>query len=131
MALAAAKAAPLKPEIRLSQSLTRYEAALTDAQKREYQEAGPPDAKAVMALTYDINRRNEKKKTRCLGARLDTFLNSVQGFTAVVDLIVGSAGNPVAGAVWGAVKVALQVRLALSSPELSMSSSLAPEGNPR
>ena len=115
MALAVAKAARLKPNIRLAQVLKEYEASLTGEQKDEYLQTGPPSANAVITLTCDIDRRNEKRKTRRYGARLTTFLNSVKGFTAIVDVVVGSVGNPIAGAVWGAVKIAMQVSLRLVS----------------
>ena len=60
-----------------------------------------------------IDRQNAGRKIRRIGARLTTFLNSVQGFTAVVDLITGNAGNPIAGAVWGAVKTAVKVSISV------------------
>ena len=108
MALAAAKAAPLKPEIKLSQALRDYEAILSAEQRQAYQKS-PPSSNAVMALTCEIDRQNASRKTRRCGARLTTFLNSVKGFTAIVDLIIGSSENPIAGAIWGAVNIAIQV----------------------
>lgn len=108
MALAIAKAGALKPEIKLSQALSDFEAVLTPKQRSSYKtEVLDPDA--VMALTCDIDRQNAKRKTRRCGARLTSFLNSVLSFAGVVDYIVTSTGNPIAGAVWGAVKLAAQV----------------------
>ena len=109
MALALSKAAPLKPEIRLSQALKDYEATLTEEQKKSFHHTSPPRSRDVMTLTFEINRQNEGRRSRIWGARLTNFLNSVKGFTAVVDTVIGSAGNPIAGAVWGAVKTAMQV----------------------
>ena len=111
MALAVRKAAPLKPEIRLAQALKEYENVLSQEQLSSFlQDRGqPPDSNAVMSFTCAIDRENAGRKTRRLGARLTSFLNSVKGFTSVVDLITSSAGNPIAGSVWGAVKVAIQV----------------------
>ena len=108
MALAIAKAAPLRSDIKLSQALSDYEAILSAEQKQSYRRS-PPDANAVMALTCEIDRQNAGRRTRRCGARLTSFLNSVKGFTSVVDLIVSSAGNPIAGGVWGAVKIAILV----------------------
>ena len=108
MALATAKAAPVRPEIKLSQALSSYEAILSPEQRQCFK-GSPPDSAAVMALTCDIDRRNAGRRTRRCGARLTSFLNSVKGFTAIVDLIITSSGNPIAGTVWGAVKVAIQV----------------------
>ena len=108
MALATAKAAPLRPEIKLSQALRDYEAILPADQRRSFK-GSPPDSAAVMALTCEIDRRNAGRRTRRCGARLTSFLNSVKGFSAIVDLIITGSGNPIAGTVWGAVKVAIQV----------------------
>lgn len=68
-----------------------------------------------MALTCEVDRKNSDRKTRRYGARLTSFLNSVQRFTGIVDLIIGSMGNPIAGAVWGTVKTAIQVGVSLSA----------------
>ena len=108
MALATAKAAPLRPDIKLFQALSDYEAILPAEQRQSYR-ASPPDANAVMALTCEIDRRNAGRRSRRCGARLTSFLKSVKGFTSVVDLIVPSSGNPIAAGVWGAVKIAIQV----------------------
>lgn len=110
MALAIAKAAPLRADIKLSQALSDYEAILSAEQRQSYTKS-PPDANAVMALTCEIDRQNAGRRTRRCGARLTSFLNSVKGFTSVIDLIVSSSGNPIAGGVWGAVKIAIQVRI--------------------
>lgn len=108
MALATAKAAPLRPEIKLSQALRDYEAILSAEQRQSFK-GSPPDAAAVMALTCEIDRRNAGRSSRRCGARLTSFLNSVKGFTTIVDLITSSSGNAIAGAVWGSVKIAVQV----------------------
>ena len=108
MALAIAKAAPLRPEIKLFQALSEYEAQLSAEQTQSYKNS-LPGAAAVMALTCEIDRQNAGRRTRRCGARLTSFLNSVKGFTAIIDLIITSSGNPIAGAVWGAVKVSIQV----------------------
>ena len=108
MALATAKAAPLRSDIKLFQALSDYEAILSAEQKQSYQRS-PPETNAVMALTCEIDRQNAGRRTRRCGARLTSFLNSVKGFTSIVDLIVSSSGNPIAGGVWGAVKTAIQV----------------------
>lgn len=123
MALAMSRAAPLRPGIKLSQALKEYEAVLTEDQKRSFHDTSPLESKDVMALTFEINRKNAGRKSRVWGARLTTFLDSVKGFTAVVDVIITNAGNPIAGAVWGAVKTAMQVSTVFSSsysPKLSL-----------
>lgn len=111
MALAMSKAGPLRPDIKLSQALRDYEAVLSKDQKRSFHDTSKLDPNDVMILTFEINRQNAGRKSRTWGARLTTFLNSVKAFTSVVDAIVGSMGNPIAGAVWGTVKTAMQVSI--------------------
>ncbi|KAL8741602.1 MAG: hypothetical protein Q9190_005812 [Brigantiaea leucoxantha] len=109
MALALANAAPLRPDIKLAQALKEYEAALSDDLRKEFKDVVAPDSTAVIALTSDLDRRSAGHRTRRYGARLTTFLNSVKGFASIGDLVIMSSGNPIAAAVWGAVKGASQV----------------------
>ena len=115
MALAISQAAPLRPDIKLSQALKEFETVLTEDQKKSFNDASPLQTKDVMVLTYDIDRRNASRKSRRWGPRLTAFLNSVKGFTVVADSIIGSAGSPIAGAVWGTVKMTMLVSSISSS----------------
>ena len=115
MALAISKAAPLRPDIKLSQAMKDFEAILTNDQKKCFNDASPLQTKDVMALTYEIDRRNASRRSRRWGPRLTTFLNSVKGFTVVAESIIGSTGSPIAGAVWGAVKMTMLVSRVSSS----------------
>lgn len=109
MALVLANTPRLKPEIALTQALDEYKAILTDAEKAVLKSHhGHPDASAVITLTVDIDRENHNRRSRCVGARLITFLESVQQFTTIVDTFVSSNPN-IAALVWGGVKVALLV----------------------
>lgn len=109
MALALANAARPKPEVALTQALYEYNAVLTDEQKKVLQSHhGPPDVSAVITLTVDIDRESSGRRSRCVGTRLITFLESVQQFTTIVNTFVSS--NPhIAALVWGGVKLALLV----------------------
>lgn len=115
MALATSKAAPLRPDIKLSQALKDFEAILTEDQKKSFNDASPLQAKDVMVLTYKIDRQNANRKSRRWGPRLTAFLKSVKGFAVVADSIIGSAGSPIAGAVWGTVKMTMLVSSVSSS----------------
>ena len=114
MALPLAKAAPLKPQIKLAQALSEFEAVLPDDQKtklRTYRGQSPPNPTDVMRFTAEIDRdagRNRKSR-QCVGTRLTNVLQSIQQFSTVVDLIVGSSQSQIAGAIWGTVKLSLQV----------------------
>ncbi|KAL9122028.1 MAG: hypothetical protein Q9187_001420 [Circinaria calcarea] len=107
MALALANAARLKPEIALTQALHEYNAILTNEQIEVIQSHhGHPDASAVITLTVNIDRENSGRRSRCVGTRLITFLESVQQFTTIVDTFVSSKPH-IAALVWGGVKLAL------------------------
>ena len=114
MALPLARAAPLKPAIRLAQALSEFDAVLNDDQKtklRTYRGQSPPNPTDIMRFTSEIDRdasRNRKSR-QCVGTRLTNVLHSVQQFSTVVDLIVGSSQSQIAGAIWGTVKLSLQV----------------------
>lgn len=124
MALSLAKAAPLKPEIKLVQALSEFEAVLPDDQKRElrnYRGQSPPDSIDVMRFTAEIDRNASlnRKSRQCVGTRLTNVLHGVQQFSTVVDLIVGSGQSQIAGAVWGTVKISLRVIAILAWLNLS------------
>ena len=114
MALALAKAAPLKPQIKLAQALSEFEAVLTDDEKtklRGYRRQPPPSSIDVLRFTAEIDRdasRNRKSR-QCVGTRLTNVLHAVQQFTTLVDFIVGSSHSQIAGALWGTVRISLQV----------------------
>lgn len=114
MALSLAKAAPLKPEIKLAQALSEFDAILSDDQKtrlRDYRGQSPPNPTDVIRFTAEIDRDNSRnrKSRQCVGTRLTNVLQGVQQFSSVVDSIVGSSQSQIAGAIWGTVKLSLQV----------------------
>jgi hypothetical protein len=111
MSLALTKAARLKPEIRLAQALSEYEAILADEQKvklRGYRQEAPPTAADVMRFTAEIDQ-GARRSRRCVGPRLYNFLQAVQMFAGVVDVVVGGAQLMIASAIWGVVKLSLKV----------------------
>ena len=108
MALMLAKAAPLKPEIGLTQALHDYEKILSDEDRSQLHSQGLPDATAAINLTTQIDRNCSSRRSQCMGPRLITFLESIQQFSQVVDVFVSSHPE-VAALVWGGVKLALLV----------------------
>ncbi|MCJ1463906.1 hypothetical protein MMC07_002515 [Pseudocyphellaria aurata] len=120
MALSIAKAAPLKPEIKLFQALSEFEAILPDDQKanfRTHRGQSPPNSTDVIRLTADIDREacRNRKSRQCVGTRLMNVLHAVQQFSNVVDVIVGTSQSQIAGAIWGAVKMSLQLASTIST----------------
>ncbi|MCJ1463915.1 hypothetical protein MMC07_002524 [Pseudocyphellaria aurata] len=120
MALAFARAEPLKADIKLAQALSEFEAVLPDDQKtklRTFRGQLPPGPADVMRFTAEIDRDNcrNRRSRHCVGPRLTNVLHAVQQFSTVVDPIVGSSGSQIAGAIWGTVKISLQLASAISA----------------
>ncbi|KAJ5639244.1 uncharacterized protein N7484_007106 [Penicillium longicatenatum] len=97
----------LKPAIRLAQAVSEYEADLTRDQKEAFNRCRSracekaPSIQDVMQLTADIDEQlSTKIRGRCLGTRTTSFLQSVQQFVSLGDIIVGGTQNLVASGVW-------------------------------
>jgi hypothetical protein len=119
MSTAISNASRLKPEIRLAQVISQFEADLSSEQKatfRNYRSQSldsPPNPRDVMRLTAEIDYRASGKigRVRCFGPRLTNFLQAVQQFAALGDIIVGGTQNLIACGVWTIVRMSLLVRL--------------------
>lgn len=97
----------------LKASLDTFCSILTDEERRKFNEiclSQPSDhsANRVMALIYEIDRRNSKRFSRCVGPKLLHFLIGVQQFSSIVDTFM-TAGPPIAQLVWGSVKATLLI----------------------
>jgi hypothetical protein len=122
MSLVLANARPLKPEIRLAQAISQFEADLSSEQKatfRTYQSQSrdsPPSYSNVMQLTAEIDRRTSGKVGgRCFGTRLTSFLRAVQQYAALGDVIVGGSQNLIACGIWSVVRMLLLVSISCIS----------------
>lgn len=117
MALALTAASRLKPEIRLAQAVSEFEADLTMEQKIRFNSyktqvhKSPPEIHDVMRLTAEIDQKISPKigRGRCYGPRLTNFLQGVQQFVGLGDIIVGGSQNLVACGVWSLVRMSLMV----------------------
>jgi ankyrin repeat domain-containing protein 50 len=122
MSVMLANALQLKPEIRLAQAVSQFEADLSSEQKtifRTYRSQSrdfPPDPSDVMRLTAEIDRQASGKVggRRCFGPRLTNFLQAVQQFAALGDIVVGGSQNIVACGVWALMRMSLLVGLLIS-----------------
>ena len=110
------KVSRLKPEIRLAQAVSEFEADLSSEQKnvfRNYRSQSlhsPPDLSDVMRLTAEIDRRaSGKVGGRCFGPRFTSFLQVAQQFAALGDIIVGGSQNVIACGVWSLLRMSLLV----------------------
>ncbi|KAH6696537.1 hypothetical protein BKA61DRAFT_448954, partial [Leptodontidium sp. MPI-SDFR-AT-0119] len=99
-----AKASRVKPEIRLAQAVSQFEADLSSDQRATLHTYGnvPPDPRDVMRLTAEINRCAAGKRGSggCFGTRMTNFLYAVQQFAAIGDVMIGGSQNLIACGVW-------------------------------
>ena len=121
MSSALANASRLKPEIRLAQAIQQFEADLSSEQKASFRASRTqscnysPDPSDVMRLTAEIDRRaSGKVGGRCFGPRLTNFLQAVQQFAALGDVVVGGSQNLIACGVWSLVRMSLLVGVLLT-----------------
>jgi hypothetical protein len=118
-----ANASRLKPDIRLAQAISQFDADLSSHQKatlRAYRsqiQNVPLDPSDVMRLTAEIDRRATGKMGcgRCFGPRMTNFLQAVQQFAAIGDVMIGGSQNLIACGVWSLVRMSLLVSVSLSS----------------
>jgi hypothetical protein len=103
MSSAVVNASRLKPDIRLAQAVSQFEAELATEQKdelrsqRAHLQSSPPDQSDVMRLTSEFDKTSGiVAGRRCFWARLTSFLNAVQQFAALGELVVGGSQNVVA-----------------------------------
>ncbi|KAI3011170.1 hypothetical protein CBS147346_1371 [Aspergillus niger] len=103
MTTALTKAARLKPEVRLGQAISEFQADCSSREKatlRSYQAAGvPPSIRDVMQLTAEINRSGGLQG-RCFGSRLTNILQAVQEFAALGDIVLGASQSLLACGIW-------------------------------
>ena len=114
MSLILSTAGPLKPEIRLAQAVSQFEASLSDGQKVAFRNQrtqslqSPPSTRDVMRMTAEIDA-SQKAGGRCFGPRFTKFLHGAQQFAALGDVLVGGSQNLVACGVWSVVRMCLLV----------------------
>jgi len=120
MSKALVSAARLKADIRLAQAVSLFEASLSPEQKDSLRQTRSnthefmPTPHDVMRLTAEIDRNGGK----CIGPRLTNFLESVQRFAALGDVVVGGSQQIIACSIWALVRLALLVRYTLRQTDV-------------
>ena len=116
MATALEKASPLKPEIRLGRAILDFEADLPSEQRtalhgtKSRLQASPPDQMEVMRLVSEMDKASGVVAgKRCFGPRFTSFLEAVQRFAALGDVVVGGSQNIAACGVWALVRMTVLV----------------------
>jgi hypothetical protein len=114
------KASSLKPEIRLAQAVSEFEAGLTREQKSRFRTLKSqsvttvPTPSDVMRLTAEFDRCMSKKYGgQCFGPRFTNFLEGAQQFAALGDVVIGGSQNLIACGVWSLVRMTLLVSILL------------------
>jgi hypothetical protein len=112
----ASRAGRLKAEIRLAQAVSQFKTSLSSEQKNVLDSntslalESAPDAGDVMRVTAELNHRAlSRAGTRCYGPRFTNFLQGVQQFAALGDVVVGGTQNIIACGVWSLVRMSLLV----------------------
>ena len=110
----------LRPEAELGRAVSAFEAALDATDRaafraqRESSARLPPGVRDVMYLTAQIDQRARREGSgahRCFGPRFAGFLEAVQQYTAVGDVLIGGSQNLLACGVWALVRMTFLVRV--------------------
>lgn len=118
MSFFVAKTEQLASEVRLAAAISEFEASLDPERKAalrnhrsKYCES-LPSIQDVMQITAEFNQisNSQKPGSRCWGTRLTNFLEAVQQYAAVGDVIVGGSQNIIACGVWSLVRLTLIVK---------------------
>lgn len=116
MSSALAKASSSKPKFRLARAVSDFEDDLSDEQRSTFRAqktqtiSSPPDLSHVMRLTAEVDRQLSKKYSGDrFGPRFTYFLQGVQQFAALGDVVVGGSQNMVACGVWSLVRMSILV----------------------
>lgn len=120
MALVVSKAARLKPHIQLQQAIVEFEESLNSKQKqtlnryKQVTRQKPLTEQDVFALTQELDRRYVRRgpsPSSCIGPRFHKFLQGIQHFASIGDVIIGGSQNLIASGVWTGIRLALLVRI--------------------
>lgn len=118
MSLIVSNAERLEPEHRLAEAVSQFKSCLSSDQKAQLDTnishalKNTPTASDVMRFTAEFNSHvSIRAGGRCYGPRIVNFLQGVQQFAALGDVVVGSSQNIVACSVWSLVRMSLLVSI--------------------
>jgi hypothetical protein len=90
-------------------AIIEFQAALTPGENSELLgHSSKPDTTSIITFMTHIDKENAHRRFRCVSARLTPVLESIQGFSTIVDTFVSSRPN-IAALVWGTVKFFISV----------------------
>ncbi|EXL97681.1 hypothetical protein NOF04DRAFT_6872 [Fusarium oxysporum II5] len=109
-------AASLKPDIRLAQAISMLLANLPDEQRRSFrtqgEELSPPTITDVMRVVAEVDmvtRGKQKGSSRAFGPRLTNFLEAVQEFASIGEVVLGGSMSSLAASVWLIVRLTIMM----------------------
>ncbi|KAI0813084.1 hypothetical protein GGR55DRAFT_677409 [Xylaria sp. FL0064] len=124
MSLVLASVGRLKAEVRLEQSIERFQSVLSTEQRaafhagRDLASQSCPQVHHVMQVTAEIERQARVSSgggRRCFGPRITKGLQSIQEFVSVGDILIGGSQNLIAASVWSLVRLSLLTAARLST----------------
>lgn len=95
----------------LEVALAHFQAILTDEERRKLhsQRNGWKDADAAFKFTLELDELDHVKSGKTIASKVCSLLQTVQGFSQVVNTYVSS--NPqIAALIWGSLKLTYSVR---------------------
>ena len=113
--------ARLKPEIRLAQAISEFNASLENKNQRarfkNLQSQNLPSPDDIIRFTEEINLDGARahRSWRPYGTRLIAILERMRQFAPIGDVLVGGSQNLIACGVWAVVRLSLEVGGRLSS----------------
>lgn len=107
----------MKPEIRLAQALSEFEAFLPPNEKARLRasnsqfRSNPPRTDDVMRFTAEVDVQAKRRlgSGRCFGPRFTYILQTVQQFAALGDILVGGSQNLIVCGVWSVIRMTILV----------------------
>jgi hypothetical protein len=122
MSVIRSKRPDIGPELRLARAISEFEADLPDEQKREYHNLksrdhdSPPDLNDVNRFAAELSLQiSAKGGGRCYGPRFMNFLQCIQQFASIGDVIIGGTQNLLACGIWSIARVSLLVSFSMNS----------------
>lgn len=119
MSAALSHASRLKPDIRLAQAISEFKANLSNDQKitlntyESQSRSSQPELSDVMQFTAELDRRASGNIGRkCFGPRLTNFLQAIQQYAALGDVVIGGSQNILACGIWALARMTLLVCMA-------------------
>ena len=114
MSKAISEAAVLKPEYRLIQAISEFEAQLSSQEKVLFgkQKQIVPHPDDVTRFTAEVDKdMSARGVRRVYGPRLTTFLDGVQKFVPLGDIWIGTTSGMLGRGIWTVVRFSISVRL--------------------